>query len=481
MSAPARAPGRIGRRPIWYALASVVFLVPCYWQSRIQAGDLSSHLYNAWLAGGIESGHLQGLQIASQTTNVLFDVLLSGLLRTFGAAWAQRLSVSLCVLVFVWGAFSFVSVAAGRLAWQLLPCIAMLAYGWTFHMGFFNFYLSLGLCFWSLALFWTPSPARLTVTVILLAVAYAAHALPVLWALALMVYAGVARRLPENLRARLAILALLLLVSFHFLVQWRFVSHWTATQITSAPGGDQIMVFDGKYGYLAAVLMFWWVSCSTALWSRGGRRELARSILLHWWLLTAAGILAIPTLILIPGFRHALVYIAERMSLASGICFCALIGGTKLRPVQRYAPLALCILFFAFLFRDEGKLNRFEDRIDQVVAQLPYGQRVVSSIVDSDLRASAETHMIDRACVDHCYSYANYEPSTAAFRIRATKPNPYVIFDYTDSFDMQNGMYVFKERDLPVYALEISRSGQIETRSLPAGVASGTSELHLLR
>ncbi len=169
------------------------------------------------------------------------------------------------------------------------------------------------------------------------------------------------------------------------------------------------------------------------------------------------------------------------MSLASGICFCALIGGTKLRPVQRYAPLALCILFFAFLFRDEGKLNRFEDRIDQVVAQLPYGQRVVSSIVDSDLRASAETHMIDRACVDHCYSYANYEPSTAAFRIRATKPNPYVIFDYTDSFDMQNGMYVFKERDLPVYALEISRSGQIETRSLPAGVASGTSELHLLR
>src|SRR5215469_14980004 len=112
MSAPDRAPGRFGR-PIWYGLASVVFLAPCYWQSRIQAGDLSSHLYNAWLAGLIESGRLQGLQIAPQTTNILFDVLLGGLLRALGADWAQRLSVSLCVLVFIWGAFAFVSAAAG--------------------------------------------------------------------------------------------------------------------------------------------------------------------------------------------------------------------------------------------------------------------------------------------------------------------------------------------------------------------------------
>lgn len=161
MNVPARAPGRFGCRPIWYVLASLVFLVPCYWQSRIQAGDLSSHLYNAWLAGLIQSGRIQGLQIVSQTTNVLFDVLLSMLLQAFGADWAQRLSVSLCVLVFMWGAFAFVSAVAGRAAWPLLPCIAILAYGWTFHMGFFNFYLSLGLCFWSLALLWAPTRARL--------------------------------------------------------------------------------------------------------------------------------------------------------------------------------------------------------------------------------------------------------------------------------------------------------------------------------
>ena len=30
----------------------------------------------------------------------------------------------------------------------------MLAYGWVFHMGFFNFYLSMGLCFWAMRLAW---------------------------------------------------------------------------------------------------------------------------------------------------------------------------------------------------------------------------------------------------------------------------------------------------------------------------------------
>jgi hypothetical protein len=29
--------------------------------------------------------------------------------------------------------------------WFLVPCLAMLTYGWVFYMGFFNFYLAAGL------------------------------------------------------------------------------------------------------------------------------------------------------------------------------------------------------------------------------------------------------------------------------------------------------------------------------------------------
>src|SRR5947209_9777845 len=90
-----------------YALVSLVLVAPCFWQPRLQAGDLSSHIYNAWLAQLIESGRAEGLQVVRQSTNVLFDLMLSGLFRLFGAEWAQRIAVSSAVLTFVWGALAF--------------------------------------------------------------------------------------------------------------------------------------------------------------------------------------------------------------------------------------------------------------------------------------------------------------------------------------------------------------------------------------
>src|ERR1700679_255382 len=79
--APASAPppewvaklAALGRSPLGYALASLLVLLPCYWQARIQAGDLSSHIYNSWLAQLIDAGNLPGLVLAPQATNILFN------------------------------------------------------------------------------------------------------------------------------------------------------------------------------------------------------------------------------------------------------------------------------------------------------------------------------------------------------------------------------------------------------------------------
>jgi hypothetical protein len=84
--------------------------------------------------------------------------------------------------------------------------------------------------------------------------------------------------------------------------------------------------------------------------------------------------------------------------------------------------------------------------------------------------------MLDRACLGRCFSYANYEPSTAQFRIRVVKPNPLVISHYGDSWDLQNGLYVIRPADLPLLALGISDDGKVTVRSLKAGAASGTSK-----
>jgi hypothetical protein len=85
--------------------------------------------------------------------------------------------------------------------------------------------------------------------------------------------------------------------------------------------------------------------------------------------------------------------------------------------------------------------------------------------------------MIDRACLGRCFSYANYEPSTAQFRIRAVAENPYVAFRYRDSWDMQVGKYVVQDRDLPLLQLVVDEGGRMVVRSLKAGAPCGSTPL----
>ena len=463
-----------------YVLVSLLLLAPCYWQTRIQAGDLSSHIYNAWLAQLIRTGRMHGLQIVSQSTNILFDLMLSGLFRLFGPAAAQRISVSLSVLIFIWGAFAFAGAVSGRKPWQILPCIAMLAYGWVFHMGFFDFYLSLGLCFWALALLWEPDFQRVTAAFPILVVAYLAHALPVAWAVALAAYIAVARRLPASWRAYLTAASMAAMVIVSVAIAKMMVSNWSARQIVLATGLDQFWVFDSKYAVVLIALLFIWAAMFLSLIHRGKGRQVVSSLPFQLCAISAAAVFVVPTAIQFPGFHHGLVYIAERMSLALGICLCALLAGAPPRRFQRGAIVAIAVLFFAFLFHDEHALNSFEDNVRDTVSTLPPGQRVISAIDDPDLRVNALAHVIDRACIGRCYSYANYEPSTAQFRIRAEAENPYVAYSYQDSWLMQVGMYVVKDRDLPLYQVDLDAGGQMVVKSLRAGVPCGSTTWNVL-
>jgi len=209
-------------------------------------------------------------------------------------------------------------------------------------------------------------------------------------------------------------------------------------------------------------------------------RHVVSSIPFQLCVISAAAVFILPTSIRFPGYRHALAFIAERMSLGVGICFCALLAGARPRRFERWATIAIAVLFFAFLYRDEHAVNSFEDQMQDAVAGLPPGQRVVSAIIDPDLRINVLTHIIDRACIGHCYSYANYEPSTAQFRIRVDAPNPYVASTYEDSWLMQMGMYVVKEGDLPLYQVDLDDSGEMKVKSLREGVPTGRTTWNVL-
>jgi hypothetical protein len=357
-----------------YALVSLLLLLPVYWQPRVQAGDLSSHIYNAWLAQLIETGKAQGLGV-SQTSNTLFDLILSALFRVGGAEVAQRISVSLAVLTFVWGAFAFVSAVSGRKPWHLMPAIAMLAYGWVFHMGFFNFYLSLGLCFWALSMAWDLKLRRMAIAAPLLALAYTAHALPVVWTAGLLLYLWLASRISPARRVYVTAAWLAALVALNAAVGRTVFSHWSLQQIKMTIGADQAWVFDAKYYVVLAGLLLVWGLMFIRLLRKSGMEYVVSSIPFQFCVIGAAAVFILPTTILIPGFHHTLVYIAERMSLGVGVCVCALLGAAAPRASERYALLVVAIVFFGFLYRDERVLNSFEDRMSDPVADLIPWQR----------------------------------------------------------------------------------------------------------
>src|SRR5215831_14561450 len=98
-------------------LLSVLVLIPCFWHTHIQAGDLGSHVYNAWLSQLAERGQVPGVYVVHQWNNVLFDVMVSGAARILGWHAAEFFSVSAAVLVFFWGVFSFLAVVTKKLPW----------------------------------------------------------------------------------------------------------------------------------------------------------------------------------------------------------------------------------------------------------------------------------------------------------------------------------------------------------------------------
>ena len=67
------------------------------------------------------------------------------------------------------------------------------------------------------------------------------------------------------------------------------------------------------------------------------------SVPFQFCVISAAAVFILPTTVLLPGFHHTLVYIAERMSLGVGICVCALLAAGRPRRFERYAMIAVAV------------------------------------------------------------------------------------------------------------------------------------------
>src|ERR1700693_6475597 len=77
------------------SVISAVVIIPCFWQRHIEAGDLPSHTFNAWLASLIQQGRAPGLYLVTQWDNVLLDVLLLYSVKLFGFVAGPKIVVAI--------------------------------------------------------------------------------------------------------------------------------------------------------------------------------------------------------------------------------------------------------------------------------------------------------------------------------------------------------------------------------------------------
>jgi hypothetical protein len=443
-----------------FAVVSLTILAPCFWQPQIEATDLPSHLYNAWLYPLVRAGKLPGLSIAQQHTNVLADILLEHALSWWGPWWASHLLAAVSVLVFFWGVFHFVAALTRRQPWYLTPLIAMLAYGAVFRLGFLNFYLSLGLCLWAGALVLLRRRLYGLLALVLFALAVLAHPMPPGWLLLFLAYLLLARRLSARHRPLLFALAASAILAARLLLQYRLVTLWPSISLLAPDtwiplGEDQMLIYGQKYGYVCLALLSLWLWWIVRLFQTKAPTAVFDDALFQLLLLSALASLLCPAAVELALYRTPASLLTVRASLLTAIPLCAVFAQMKPPKLEKAALAVAAAFFFSFAYVDERAINRLEARLQDFVAKLPPGQRLVAVLHEPSSRGIAPfTHILDRACIGRCFDYANYEPSTAQFRIRATQPNAYVL-SAPIAAQWEAGLYTLSPHDPPLYQIHL--------------------------
>lgn len=427
-----------------------------------------SHTYNAWLVEEIKGGSLEGLTTEPMRTNVLFDYVLSFLIKTVGYGLAERIAAAAVVLIFAWGWLLLMGATSRGVPWHFLPLVAIFSYGYVFHAGFFNFYLSLGLSLWALSLLWKAQRLKLLMALPILALSFLAHPLPFIWALGAAGYSRLAGALAPRRQLALLAAGVVTVALFGAALGQVLPSQWLPRQMGGVTGADQAWVYGRKYAVIAAGLVLLIASLALRKRRQSGSPMEFVDLPFQIYLLTACAVAFVPTIVFLPGYNQALVYIAERMSLPAIIMLLCSLAAVRPGKMERAAAVVLAAVFFIFLYRDTKTLNVVESRIENSLKGVPEKARIVSVLCETESRFDPLLHLLDRACVGKCYSYANYEPATGQFRVRPRGKNDVVLERMENIWAVQRGEYVVREGDLPLYRIFFCEQDSLEICLEPA-------------
>jgi hypothetical protein len=463
-------------------LISVCLLIPCFWHAHIQAGDLGSHTYNAWLAQLIQQGKAPGLYLAVQWQNVLFDFLLFYAVKLAGFALGEKLAVCVCVLIFFWGVFALLRVATQRAPWFLSPLIAMISYCYVFHMGFMNYYLSLGLGSFALAMVWNGNWRGIVVAALLTPLVMLAHPLGVLWFVGVAVYRFAWLRVAgwPRLTLPLIVVSALWSVRWYLVLHPRYASDWAEKPLYQWNGFDQFRIFGDAYNQLAwVILLAGLVFIALELWQRW--REAGfwneRRLLVELYIISFCAVTLLPEDLRPEVGGSWIGGLSTRLTLVCTIFAACLLASLRPRICHLVAFGACAAGFFFLVHRDTGFLDRLEKNAEAITQQLTFGTRVASTVFSPPNYRPQYEHLVDRACIGHCFLYSNYEPSTLKFRVRVQKEGSRLVASVVDeSEDLQFGNYDVEDNDLPmkqIYQCDPADLTKLCIRDLESGEENG--------
>jgi hypothetical protein len=228
-------------------------------------------------------------------------------------------------------------------------------------------------------------------------------------------------------------------------------------------GADQLVLFGERYRlFERALLVFVLVAIAVDAFQRLREKRFWSNYIipLQLYALVFMAVVLLPRGIRIPEHTGAIALLTERLTSVSAAVLLCVVGALRPQRWHLAALLAVAAGFFVLVYRDTGTIEGIEEQVVKLVHTLPPNQRVMGTILPAEDSRIPIQHILDRACIGYCFSYGNYEPGTAMFRVRAMPGNPYVLDNYDLAVEMEEGDYTVRPEDLPVYQVyQCSASG----------------------
>jgi hypothetical protein len=242
-------------------------------------------------------------------------------------------------------------------------------------------------------------------------------------------YVKLAEKIKGWTRWALFTSALLVVLALHFYIVYHLRTRvWDTAIFYTFNGADQLILYGRAYAHVARAALIFGSACFLYADIREGRGTPRR-----WWFRTPLELWAIlvfiaamvPELVQLSIYASSVGFLVSRLTSITAVVGLCMLGHIKPRLWHLAGLSAIALVFFGLLYRDTGVLNEMEAQAEHLASTLPYGRRVAESITTPpDSRIYFVHHLVDRACIGHCFSYFNYEAPSGQFRIRVRPGSP---------------------------------------------------------